>query len=449
VGSGYRPTSNRVYVRLVAISICVAAAGLSCPSEAVKTPADPAVQSRGDVVLFFTGSELGILKPCGCSGGQLGGLEKRTGIFAEIPRADRLVIDTGDLVQGTQEQDLIKFRIQFEAFSLLDYDLVHLTPQDLEIAGQLHILGDGDRAFDIIGAQGQDAGVPKAFSRQFSAGGRPLAVNVVAYDAQNGDIGATGVLFPDVLAEEAVNVLILRGCRRGATQNVLPTAPPNIDCVICPSDSDEPQILSVPGARPLAFTVGRFGRYVCRLDVTVPQQQGPAVLRFTEIRVEEQLPADEALVQLYRSYQQLVRESNLLEKYPRIPLPDDLVYTGSKSCASCHEYEFEKWSAQPHASALATLQKVGSDRDPECVICHVVGMEYTEGFITEEQTPHLKDVGCEVCHGPGSEHILTEGKAKTTQPQTHCTGCHTPEHSGDYEGHEEEFMKKIMHWREP
>ena len=76
-------------------------------------------------------------------------------------------------------------------------------------------------------------------------------------------------------------------------------------------------------------------------------------------------------------------------------------------------------------------------------------MESTGAFVTEQQTPHLKDVGCETCHGPGSEHILTAGKAKTVEPKLHCMACHTPEHSGGYAGHEEEFMEKIVHWPEP
>ena len=94
-------------------------------------------------------------------------------------------------------------------------------------------------------------------------------------------------------------------------------------------------------------------------------------------------------------------------------MPDGLAFTGSEDCRRCHEYEYDKWNMKAHADALASLKKVGSDRDPECVVCHVVGMEYEGGYITEEKTPHLKDVGCENCHGPGSEH------AETLRPEGH------------------------------
>jgi hypothetical protein len=407
------------------------------------------VESRDDIVMFFTGETLGSLKPCGCSGGQLGGLERRTSIFAVSPRANRLIVDTGGLVQNDDEQDLIKFRILFEGFRLLGYDLVCLTPQDEKTAANLGILDEGDRSFNIIAARGQDANMPVSFTRQFTVREHTISVNVAVLDAQAGPISRAAELFPDGDAAQRVNILILGGCEGRAAENILSAVPQSIDCVICPSDSDEPRLLSEQGARPLAFTVGRFGRHVSRLGVTVPAHNGPVLLQLADIPVAEELPRDEALVRLYQSYQQLVKDGNLLERYPRIPLPEpDVTYVGSKACAQCHEYEHRKWSEQAHAHALATLRKVGSDRDPECVICHVVGMEYSGGFITWEQTPHLSDVGCEVCHGPGSKHVQTTGQAPTSEPQKKCLNCHTPEHSGEYAGHEEEFMKKIVHWPE-
>lgn len=450
MGFGHRPASGYTRVTLAAASICVLAAGLSCPSKQVQSPAVTVAESRDDIVLFFTGSALGVLKPCGCSGGQLGGLERRTSIFAASPKVNRLIVDTGGMVLNDGEQDLIKFRILFEGFRLLGYDLVHLTPQDGEITANLGILNEGDKPFKIIAARGQDAGMPASFARQFTVRDRTISVNVAAFDAQAGPIGQSAGLFPDGDASLRVNILILGGCEGRAAQDILSTVPPTVDCVICPSDSDEPRLLSEPGARPLAFTVGRFGRHVSRVGVTVPAQKGPLALRLADVPVAEELPKDEALVRLYQSYQHLVKDGNLLEKYPSIPLPQkDVTFVGSKTCARCHEYEHGKWSEKAHADAFATLKKVGSDRDPECVICHVVGMEYSEGFITEERTAHLKDVGCEVCHGPGSEHVQTAGQAKTSEPKKNCLNCHTPEHSGEYAGHEEEFMKKIVHWREP
>lgn len=428
---------------------CSLALSLSCPSEtAMKSAVRPA-RAPHDFVVFFTGSELGALKPCGCSGGQLGGLEKRTSVFASVPQEQRLVVGTGALVASDGEQDLIKFRIMYEAFGLLDYDMVHFTGQDLAIAESLGLVTDAERPFDVINAAAPGPDISATFEKELQAAGRSMTVRVAAFDVREAPVERAADLFSDAGGAGRLNVLILGPCDGPAIPGIIAAAPPAIDCMVFPSDSDEPRLLSEPGARPLAFTVGRFGRYIGRVGVTVREGGEKPALQFQQIAVEGKLPDDAALVQLYRSYQQLVKAAGLLAKYPRLPLPQDLAFVGSAACKRCHEYEYDQWSTKAHADAFATLKEVGSDYDPECVICHVVGMEYTGGFITEEKTPHLKDVGCENCHGPGSQHILTLGQARTAEPKMTCLQCHTPEQSAEYAGHEEEYMEKIVHWREP
>lgn len=421
------------------------AVGLSCPSGTGERPPQP---SGGDAALtmFFTGNELGSLKPCGCSGGQLGGLEKRAAIFNSVPASNRLLVETGSLVGSDSEQDLIKFRILFEALKHLNYDVVHLTDRDLEIAGPLGLPADPPQGFRMI--RTAERRPSEVFTKRFTCRGREIAVRIAAFDPETSPVEQAAGLFVATSGLSTLDVLILERGDPGVVK-ALATQMPGIDCIICPSDSDEPHLLSDPGVRPLVFTIGRFGRYVCRLDAAVGAQTGELALRFEPIPIETKLPDDDTLVQLYKQYQQLVKESNLLEKHPRMPLPGDLAFAGSNSCKRCHEPEYQKWSTQPHAHALASLKKVGSEYDPECVACHVVGMEYERGFITEARTPQLKDVGCENCHGPGSEHIRTFGQTATSQPKMTCLNCHTPERSGGYTGHEQEYMQKIVHWREP
>ena len=171
-------------------------------------------------------------------------------------------------------------------------------------------------------------------------------------------------------------------------------------------------------------------------------------LSFSGVAVHEDLKEDLRLVDLYKGYQQLVRDSGILERQTRIALPEGLEYVGSQSCKVCHEYEYEQWSGKAHAGAYATLERVGSDYDPDCVVCHVVGMRYESGFVSPEQTPGLQDVGCENCHGPGSAHIADLGKTPTGEPKSECIDCHTPDNSGDYLGNEREYFEKIVHWKE-
>jgi hypothetical protein len=418
---------------LLLAGVCALAGGLSCPSGTGRPPARPAEMAPA-LTLFFTGNELGELKPCGCSGGQL------------VPASRRLIVETGGLVESDREQDLIKFRIFFEALRLLHYDVVHLTERDFDLAGRLDLLADPPPAFPIIRAGGE--GRTALFEKRFVCRGREIAVRIAAADTGDAPAAQAAELLKDRPGVPTLDVLILPGDDANSLE-ALAGQMPGVECVICSSESEEPRVLSKPGARPLVFTVGRFGRYVCRLDVALDGRTGKPVPRFESVAVEEKLPDEPALTELYRQYQQLVRAANLLEKHPRVPLPDGLSFVGSKACARCHESEHEKWSTKAHAGAFAALKKVGSDRDPECVVCHVVGLEYESGFITEEKTPHLANVGCEDCHGPGSQHAGTLGQTALPQPKMKCRDCHTPERSAGYTGHEREYMQKITHWREP
>ncbi len=401
------------------------------------------------MVLFFTGGTLGSLKPCGCSGGQLGGLEKRPALFDEVPGAQRMILDTGSLVEGTREQDLIKFRVLFRAFQLLGYDAISLTQQDINNANSLGLLAGQQYPFEIIGSQWgpDDADRPRRIERTFTLLGQEITVCVATFDAQADAPEQAAVLFDAMAKSPALKIVILHN---SDADSVMPWIQASeADCIVSGSTSDEPQVLSEPGATPLVFTVGRFGRHLCRLQVGPLGPDGKPALQLTDIPVSEDLPDEPVLVQLYRQYQQIVSESGLLEQYPRVPLPDGLRYAGSKSCEPCHLYEYAMWSTKAHAGAMETLVEVGSDRDPECVICHVVGMEYESGYVSAEKTAGLKDVGCEVCHGPGSQHNASQGLTPTVEPKAACLDCHTPEKSSGYAGHEEEYREKIMHWWEP
>jgi hypothetical protein len=407
------------------------------------------VREADHIVLFFTGNELGALKPCGCSGGQLGGLSKRGAVFDQVAAHRRVIVDTGGLVAGDQEQDLIKFGVLFEAFRLLGYDVACLTRQDVETARGLGLVPAADMPFAIIsGAWGSElkAGA-RRFTKEFRVKGRNVLVRIVARDARSDLAAEADGLFPDRPDWESLNILVLENCDTESRQGWARQS--GADCVVCPTDAEEPQVYGEPGVAPLVFTPGRYGRHIVRLEAGFVGPEGRLTLKFEDVPVAEALPEDQTLNSLYKQYQGLVRASKLLEEYPRVPLPDDLRYVGSEKCASCHEYEYTKWSTKAHADAFATLVEVGSDYDPECVICHVVGMDRTSGFTTADLTPELKNVGCENCHGPGSEHVRTWGQAVTVAPKSTCLDCHTPEHSSGYAGHEAEYLQKIVHWREP
>jgi predicted CXXCH cytochrome family protein len=102
-------------------------------------------------------------------------------------------------------------------------------------------------------------------------------------------------------------------------------------------------------------------------------------------------------------------------------------YVGWKKCTTCHPGITDSWQNTRHAKAIESLKKSGQETLPACVKCHVTGYERDGGYIDYELTPEMAGVQCEVCHGPGSEHVSspsTKGIVKESGAAL-CRQCHT------------------------
>jgi len=92
----------------------------------------------------------------------------------------------------------------------------------------------------------------------------------------------------------------------------------------------------------------------------------------------------------------------------------DFTFVGSKTCKECHGLDeignqYKIWESSPHAKAYRKLlttkgieiaKKNGiaaPEEDNQCLKCHVTGKGSVKEVIQE-------GVGCESCHGPGSEY---------------------------------------------
>jgi hypothetical protein len=107
-------------------------------------------------------------------------------------------------------------------------------------------------------------------------------------------------------------------------------------------------------------------------------------------------------------------------------------YASSAACARCHPQAAQHFATTAHATALATLERKGRQRDPECLICHSTGFDRPGGTHNlATAATFLGGVGCESCHGPSAAHVRAENKTGTTRAVTEgvCKECHTPEQS--------------------
>ena len=401
------------------------------------------------LTLLLTGQAMSTLKPCGCSETQLGGMSRRQAVLDTVSPERRLVIDTGGLLAADSEQDRIKLEVFFQALTILNYDLVHLDADDYRIAQERGLLGT--RPFEWITSA--SAPVPKSFpsrwSRTIDIDGHRIHVVVVASSVASATPQALAQAFGLDVDGPQLRVLI--------TPDALPIEPDIlaqwscVDLVIGPAVANEPEVHRRADRGPWVISVGRLGEYFARLRV----RWGPANqpnFRLDAIPIDNTLPEDPLLAELYENYKLRLKDERLIDGVPQLPLPGNVGYVGSNTCNSCHEYEHERWSSKNHARAYRTLVEINQHYDPECIACHVVGFGYTTGYRNETSPPDLRDVGCEVCHGPGSAHVasrLAGGPyVSPGQPRRRCADCHTPDHSLGYAGHEEEYFRKIVHWRE-
>ena len=100
--------------------------------------------------------------------------------------------------------------------------------------------------------------------------------------------------------------------------------------------------------------------------------------------------------------------------FKRNLLPTTADYVGSEACQSCHSAEYATWGSSPHAHSLASLATKNKTGDRECLACHTTGYGRPGGFPEDGDANHQVDlarVGCESCHGPGSDHVA-EGSTK-------------------------------------
>jgi len=97
-------------------------------------------------------------------------------------------------------------------------------------------------------------------------------------------------------------------------------------------------------------------------------------------------------------------------------------YYGSRACSECHPVEYASWRLTPHALATARVP-LERQTDPECLGCHATGAGVDGGYEDRNSTSHLRQVGCEACHGPGGGHPSPEADALATAQAT-CRSCH-------------------------
>jgi Cytochrome c554 and c-prime len=170
---------------------------------------------------------------------------------------------------------------------------------------------------------------------------------------------------------------------------------------------------------------------------------GDAVAVFDQVKVTCKLPSDGDAGNELSAYTAWVAQQNaafFAGKRPPAPPAGTPGYAGISECETCHEEAVAFWRTTVHAGAYQTLVDTNQQYDLACISCHVTGFREPGGSeVVENQA--LRDVQCEVCHGPGTFHIDEPDAAKgggamlirLHSPEEVCGKCHTPEHSDTFD----------------
>jgi hypothetical protein len=155
-------------------------------------------------------------------------------------------------------------------------------------------------------------------------------------------------------------------------------------------------------------------------------------------------------------------------------LAADAKYVGANKCKMCHisakrGAQYKTWQAGPHAGAYETLaspeskeiaKKMGiadAQKSDKCLKCHVTA-HGVDASLKNASYKVEEGVGCESCHGPGSEYksmkvmkALAAGtqdaKAVAYQKGSKetCLKCHNEESPTYKQFNYDEKWKKIAH----
>jgi len=415
--------------------------------------------AKPDIALLLSGQMHGYLQPCGCSEPQFGGLARRYNFLESLK--DRgwpvVLVDVGDLAQKGGPQAMLKYSTAMQALQLMGYTAVAVGKNEMEMPliealANFALNNPSPRvlAANLLDPDGRLQGMVGAV--EVSGKDNSPRVGVVAlvgpsvarsakdptlkFAADNGAVLKKAV--GEIAKKADLMVLLYEGTLKEAkscgefwarAQKDDPTLA-QIHVIQCLSEEEDSSAVPERAGNSMVVAVGHKGRYVGVVGAfRTGKADQPFDLRYQlvsigpEYKTNGSKDAGNPIVALMEDYTKELKARNYLERFPRTPHPVQIHYpkaryVGSERCADCHERAYEIWNKSKHAQAYQTLVDAQEPSlrqfDGECVVCHVVGFNHPGGFYDKNNAKKdelLKNVGCESCHGPASEHVKNPNNA--------------------------------------
>jgi hypothetical protein len=401
-------------------------------------------------VILFCADNQGVLAACGCPSNPSGGLAKRAAMIEAYRRTrpDVVVLDAGDVVPDYPHP----VKVKYVAMTLerSGYDAIGLGDQEFALGLDRLKELQRDYKLPLICANVRDASgglvVPPHVIREVAGpkgSGLRGRIGIFAVVADRA-YGWPPVEWRKGLAVEPPDEAARREVRDLAGCDLivalahqpldesreLAAAVPGIDVIVC---GHEEKVLP-KGERvgsTLLVCTGEAGRILGALSLGLGSGGRPDVaLGMTELSA--QAPDAKWAMDLYWQY---VKEAK--DKPPPdwnlTPIPP--AYDTAEACGECHPAEYKQWLTTRHARAYESIRKVKRQDDPECLLCHTVGLGREGGFVSMAKTPALGRVTCQGCHPVTADHA---DKGVKPDPRINvnsrvCMSCHGPVQSPDFD----------------
>ena len=362
-------------------------------------------------IVLVSGHTAGYLAPCGCSSPMVGGIKRRASALRQLRQTDQtLSLEAPGLVDGSTRQDSIKAETLAEAFRAMDIDAVGIGAKDAQLNNLPGAMALAKGRF-VFG--GSAPGPDDSWKQQLQKGPFSVTATSDQSDVVQEKLGGAPSDPPKS------NVVLFDGDHKSARKYA--TEHPEVRLLVYQSEgeaAEKPLVVN----RAWLVSPGDRSRNVLRLRYLNGKWTGYQV-----VSLDPSYKDDPAVDRLYRIYLKRVDQSGLLDRWPKRASD---AFVGSDRCLSCHAEAGKVWKNSAHHHALATLEAKGHERDPDCVRCHVTGLDFQSGFRSRIATPDLANVGCESCHGPGGGHSATPTKVKFVNIRENaCLPCHTNDNS--------------------
>ncbi len=423
--------------------------------------------TASSIHIAFTGEENGYLEPCGCSEAQLGGFSKRHTLINHLRKKDEnlILLSLGDISGKIGRQDEIKMETALSALDHIGYVAHNLGEKDLDMGADLLGYLSQVSNMDFVSSNIVDL-TPQVLNL------KPYIIKEIKSRELLLKVGILGILSPELIENTyqdlevsdpveslkplindlvgKTDFLILLSHAEIEESVRIAEACPEFDLIISGHRVDRPDLYIEKVKNTYVIPVGEKGKYLGEITLQLEHKQLGADQHFNSnsfdietIEVDESYKDSPEIESLLKTYQQRLKDEELVRNVFKAEPPLDLTFIGNKDCSACHNKIFKHWEETSHAFAYETLVKSGHEYDPECLACHTIGLNYITGFETIDETPGLKGVGCESCHGPGSDHKETQSKDYGGVNEDQCIICHESEHSPHF--HYDDYWKKIVH----